>query len=114
MPAPALLGIPALVAAISALFTSLIAWFVNVITKRFVYYTILVTALWSLMMNLYDAFQILLTEVVVELPPEFSAAAVFLPSNTITCISIVVSGEILALTYKTGVYLINVKMSAVK
>lgn len=113
MPLPAVLGIPALMTFLGSALTSFITWLVTRVGKRVIVFGIAMAAVLAALSALYSEFTGYITQLALSMPDEFQAAAMFLPSNTDTCIGIILSAEISALGYRFILYITKTKMELV-
>lgn len=110
---PALLGIPALITFISSILMALITWIIERIGKRILVYGLGMAAILTALTLLYSSFSDYISQLALSMPPEFQTAAMLLPSNTDTCIGIILSAELTALSYRFAVYIARTKMDLV-
>ena len=113
MPFPALLGLPALMTFIGASFSALVVWFVERLTYRVVVFTLGMAAVLAALTSLYSAFSGYISDLALAMPPELQTMAMILPSNVGTCLTICLSANITALTYRFAMYIIRTKMDIV-
>lgn len=112
MPVPALIGIPALMAFIGSALSSFVVWIVQRLTLRLAVYTAALAAVVVALGELYAEFSAMISGLALQMPPEFQAAAMFLPSNTGTCMHLIMSAHIVALAYRFVLYIAKTKMDA--
>lgn len=113
MPAPALLGIPALLTFFGTAISSFVAWLLTRISKRIIVFALAMAAVLSSLTAIYSQFSEYISQLSLTMPAELQAAAMFFPSNTMTCIGIILSAEITALIYRFAMYIIKTKMDLV-
>lgn len=113
MPAPALLGIPALLTFLGTAFGSLISWILTRISKRIIVFGLAMSAVLAALTAIYSQFSDYIAQLALTMPSEMQTAAMFLPSNTMTCLGIIASAELTALIFRFSMYIIKTKMDLV-
>lgn len=113
MPAPAILGIPALLTFLGTALGSFISWILTRLSKRVIVFGLAMTAVLSALTVLYSQFSTYISQLALSMPSEMQTAAMFFPSNTMTCIGIITSAEVTALIYRFAMYIIKTKMDLV-
>jgi len=115
MPGPlALLGIPAVVALIQRIVTAVMIYFA---TKRVLKIGFSLTFLGLFaagLQELFDTFEGYVSQLLVNAPTEIAAAGLFLPSNTGTCIGIILSAEAACAIFTIGGYILEKQWETVK
>lgn len=111
MPFPVLAGIPWIASLLGSFFTALFTWLAQYLTKRFAIVAAAVVVVISLTVALFSALQALVTGLGLVLPPEvLQGAALFLPSNTDTCITAMMTARTARYAYDWNIKIIQYKL----
>jgi hypothetical protein len=111
---PAFFGITAILSFLGSSLVGLITWLVQRLSYRLVVLTSALVALSVLMTGIYSTFTGFLSDLALSVPPEMQSVAMFLPSNTGFCMSLIISAEIASLAYRVARHLIMFKTEAAK
>lgn len=108
MPLPAMFGLAALGQYLAGLLTALASLWMAYVSVRLVIRLFVVGIVVSMGFDLYETVESLLDSASVAVPSIVSTAGTWiLPSNTSTCVSILVSVFVATLTYKYSIRLIK-------
>ncbi len=110
---PALLGLPALIAFFSSTLSAFIVWFVANMSRKIAVLLAALIAISVAVIALFDFFKDAIAKLLVSAPPELISASHFLPSNTGTCIAIILGAETACAIYSLTMRLIKLKVDAV-
>lgn len=113
MPLPALLGLPAVIAWFSTTLSAVIAWFITNVSRKIAVLLAALTAMSVAILALFDFFKGEIAKLMVTAPVELISASHFLPANTGTCITIILSAEVACAIYNITMRLIKLKVDAV-
>lgn len=113
MPLPAILGLPAAIAWFSSTFTAIVAWVATNLTRKIAVLIAALVAISVAVNQLISYFTSTFAQLVMSAPPELVSAGYVLPSNTVTCITIIISSEIACAVYSMTMRLISLKVEAV-
>jgi len=111
MPVPVLAGLPWLAGILGGLFASLVAWFAQFLTKRLAILVAVVLAIGALTATFFSAMQALVSGLSAALPAAVTTGmGLLLPSNTILCLTAVVSAYTVRYVYAWNVRIIQYKL----
>ena len=113
MPLPAIIGLPAAIAWFSSTVSAIVAWFVTNMTRKIAVLVAALAAISVAVLSLFDLFKSEIAKLIVSAPPELVSASFLLPSNTGTCIGIILSAEVACAAYSLTMRLIKLKVDAV-
>lgn len=113
MPVPALLGIPALMTFLGTALGSFVSWIITRLSKRVIVFGLAMASVLAALTAIYSQFSIYISQLALSMPSEMQTAAMFFPSNTMTCIGIITSAEVTALIFRFTMYIIRTKMDVV-
>ena len=113
MPVPALLGVPALMTFLGTALGSFVSWLITRLSKRVIVFGLGMTAVLTALSAIYSQFSGYISQLALTMPAEMQMAAMFFPSNTMTCLGIIASAEVTALTFRFAMYIIKTKMDLV-
>lgn len=112
MPVPAILGLPALMTYLGSAVSAAIIWIIQRLTVRLAVYTAALVAVVAALNELYSEFSTMVSSLALQMPAEFQMAGMFLPSNTGTCMQLIMSAHFVALSYRFVHYIAKTKMDA--
>lgn len=111
MPLPMLAGVSWLGGLLISAFTALFLWFVQIFTKRLALVAAALVFIIGLTTALWAALEGLISGLTLALPSEFTQAiGLILPSNTTTCVAIMVSASMLKYAYDWNIKVIQYKL----
>ncbi|MFV7669698.1 hypothetical protein [Shewanella algae] len=114
MPVPALLGIPALVAGFGRIITGWIAYMAVVKAAKVSFFLFVMTSIYYGTTELFSQFEGWIAQVVVSAPPFAGGLMLFLPSNTGTCISVILGAEAACALFRVSGYILEKQWEAVR
>ncbi|MCF1459610.1 MAG: DUF5455 family protein [Shewanella sp.] len=114
MAVPALLGIPALGGLIVKGLTSYLAYRAFAKTTKIAFFMFVMGSIYVGVTTLYDQFKGFIAQVALSMPDAVVQGALFLPSNTGTCLEIIVSCEIAVAGFKMTNYILEKQWDVVK
>ena len=100
MAVPAVLGLAALSAVFQKLIEKVVDFFWAASIRRMTIIAAIVTAMYTALTTLLSVVADSVKPLLESLPPEVASIGTMLPSNTLSCISVMISVEVACLGYK--------------
>lgn len=111
MPLPVLAGLPWLASVLGSLFSGVVVWAAQFLTKRLAIVAAAVAVVIALTVTFFTALQALVTGLGLVLPAEvLQGAALLLPSNTDTCLTAMMTARTARYAYDWNIKIIQLKL----
>lgn len=111
LPIAVLAGLPWLAGVLGGLFASLVSFLAKYLTKRLAIVVAVIASILALTIAFFAAIQALLAGLAVAVPvPITDGLSLFLPTNTVGCITAVITAYTIRYIYRWNVAIIKMKL----
>lgn len=110
---PIVAAVTAILSALGSALVAMIVWIIERLSFRIVVYTAALIAVSTALTVVYSEFSDYMARLALSLPDSLAQMAMVLPSNTGTCMGIIISAEISAFVYRGVLYIAKTKMDIV-